>query len=193
MIDAMDVDGRWHSRGYLPHFEQPGAIQMITFRLADSLPPEVIETLEREARAKPDDVRRRRLDAYLDAGYGECLFRDRRAARAIEETLRYGDGRRYRLLAWVVMPNHVHVLVETLGTHPLAEIVQAWKSLSARQINHLLGRRGRVWQPDYFDRVIRDERHLQRAIEYVHGNPIQAGLVDRPELWPHSSAREQTS
>jgi len=177
----------WYSRGYLPHIDQPGLIQAITFRLADSLPRAKRDELE--ARNEAPDAARARLHAALDRGLGSCVLWDARAASAVEESLLYHDGEHYHLLAWVVMPNHVHVLVETLYGIPLPRIVRQWKTYTARTINAIYGRSGPLWQSDYYDRFIRDQRHLGRATLYIHANPVMAGLVDEPALWPHSSAR----
>jgi REP element-mobilizing transposase RayT len=107
----------------------------------------------------------------------------------VETSLWHFDAARYRLLAWVVMPNHVHVVIETRAEYPLSDVLQSWKSFTAKKANSLLGRTGSFWQPEYFDRAIRDERHLLAAIAYIHGNPVKAGLVRRAEDWPYSSAR----
>lgn len=66
--------------------------------------------------------------------------------------------------------------------------MQSWKSFTAKQANKLLGRTGRFWQPEYFDRMIRNEGHLAAAVNYIHGNPLKAELVVRAEDWPSSSA-----
>ena len=130
----------------------------------------------------------RGLDALLDAGHGSCMLRDPRLARIAEAALWYFDGRRYRLIAWVIMPNHVHVLIQTLPGHPLSHIVHSWKSFTSKEANALLARTGRFWQPEYFDRAIRDEHHLTTAIRYIHENPVKAGLVASSEDWLFSSA-----
>jgi REP element-mobilizing transposase RayT len=164
-------------------------VQAITFHLADSLPvarrPSAAEALNREASA----ARRARLQALLDAGRGSCALRDERIGTIVEQALFHGDGEGYRLLCWVVMPNHVHVLIEQIDGQPLHAIVRRWKSYTARQANLVMGRAGRFWQSDYFDRYIRDDRHLQSAVLYVRMNPVRAGLVQRAEDWPFSSAR----
>ena len=98
------------------------------------------------------------------------------------------DSERYRLLAWVVMPNHAHVVAEVMDGWPLGDIVGAWKGASARRINRFFGLKGRLWQPGYFDRYIRDENHLRRAIVYVEENPVKAGFVADAEDWEFSSA-----
>ena len=136
-----------------------------------------------------DDDKRSRVEQYLNSGYGACYLKDERIGRLVEEALFHFDGERYRLIAWVVMPNHVHVLVELIDGFPLGAVVHSWKSYTANKANKLLGRRGRFWFPDYFDRYIRNEGHLANAIDYIHNNPFKAGLVERPELWTYSSAR----
>ena len=160
---------------------------MITFRLDDSLPAAALTRLEQES--KNDNAKRRqRLEAYLDTGNGACYLRDARVAQLVEAALLQFDGARYRLLSWVVMPNHVHVLIETLPDCLLSGMLHSWKSYTAKGANRLLGRSGAFWQPDYFDRVIRDEQHLAHGIEYIHWNPCKAGLARQPGDWPFSSA-----
>jgi REP element-mobilizing transposase RayT len=158
----------WYSRGYLPHFDSPGLVQMITFRLHDALPASRRTEWEEFLKITEDATRRERIEAYLDAGYGSCALRDSRIARLVEEALLHFDGRRYRLLAWVIMPNHIHVLVETFPAHPLAEIAHSWKSFTAKKANAILSRGGTFWQAESFDRFIRDEQHLGNATQYIH-------------------------
>jgi REP element-mobilizing transposase RayT len=107
----------------------------------------------------------------------------------MQETLLIFDGERYRLLAWVVMPNHVHVLVQLDQQHPLPKVLHSWKSYVANQANKILGRSGPFWQREYFDRFIRNEDHYRNAVRYIEDNPVKAGLVMLPEDWRFSSAR----
>lgn len=181
----------WYSRGYLPHLDDEEKIQFVTFRLADSMPQSFLEACDGALHRGEinDRDRRRRIEDYLDQGYGACWLRIPSVARMTEETLRHFDGQRYRLLAWCVMPNHVHVLAEMMAGFPLEGVVHSWKSFSAHETNKLLGRRGRVWQPEGFDRYIRDVVHLDRTIGYIEENPVNAGLVERAVDWPWSSAR----
>ncbi len=186
----------WYSRGYLPHFEGTAVIQSITFRLADSLPQETLHRMEREIAGLGNDEqgveRRKRIEHWLDAGMGCCALRHPVCADLMQDTLLRFDGERYRLLAWCVMPNHVHVMIEP--THPLGKIVQSWKSFTGRwavansaKLN--LGvSSGGFWMREYWDRFIRDERHYARAIDYIHQNPVAAGLCREPEEWRWSSA-----
>jgi REP element-mobilizing transposase RayT len=173
----------WHSRGYLPHFDSAEIVQFVTFRLADSLPKSVVEALA----VHPDLLAA--TNERLDAGLGACWLKKPAVAEAVEATLLYFDGARYRALSWCIMPNHVHVVIEVLPGHQLGSVVRSWKSFSASQANQLLGRSGAFWHRDYFDRFIRDEGHLRRTIDYVENNPVKAGLVASPADWPWGSAR----
>lgn len=177
----------WYSRRYLPHCDVPGLLQAITFRLDDALPDEVHARLLQE---EPSEARRRRrIEAYLDAGHGACVLRQPACAEIVEKALQFFDPDRYRLLAWSVMPNHVHVLIETMERWPLAVIVHSWKSFTSKAINKRLHRNGTLWQRDYHDRYIRDDEHFAAALAYIHDNPVKAGLVARAEDWPFGSAR----
>ena len=112
----------WYSRGYLPHWDHPGMIQSLNFRLGDSLPASVLARWQaelgarrRDAGAPRADVElRRRIEEYLDAGHGECWLRRSAIAQLVEEALLHFDTERYRLLAWCIIPNHVHALIETM-------------------------------------------------------------------------------
>ena len=186
----------WHSRGYLPHFDHPGLVQSVTFRLADSLPAEKLAQWQAEleipagARAFGPQVieYHRRIEEWLDRGHGSCALRDSRVASMVAGALLHFDGERYRLLAWVVMPNHVHVLIETLPGFPLGDVVHSWKSYSAKQANQILAQTGRFWQEEYFDRYIRDADHLREARRYIEQNPVEAGLAKTAEAWPFGSS-----
>jgi REP element-mobilizing transposase RayT len=175
----------WHSRGYLPHFDSAETVQFVTFRLADSLPRAVAEALA----MRPDNLAE--TDQRLDSGLGACWLREAAVAQLVEDAILHFDGDRYRLLAWCVMPNHVHVVVEAASGHSLGAIVRSWKSFTANLANRALGRSGPFWHRDYFDRFIRDEGHLSRTIEYIENNPVKAGLISTATGWQWSSARRR--
>jgi REP element-mobilizing transposase RayT len=162
---------------------------MVTFRLVDALPAVKLAELNQIASAIQDADRPRRIEAYLDAGHGARYLSNERVAACVESALQAFDGTRYRLLAWVVMPNHVHVLVEISEAYPLSRIVHTWKSYTAKEANRLLARTGEFWQREYFDRAIRDEKHLEAAVRYIHENPVKAGLAASTVEWLYSSAR----
>ncbi len=175
----------WHSRGYLPHFDSPETVQFVTFRLADSLPKAVAEV----TRHREDDVHR--VERELDIGLGACWLGREEIASLVEAALLHFDGERYRLLAWCLMPNHVHVVVEMMDGQSLSGIVASWKSFTAHKANALLERKGRFWHADYFDRFMRNEEHLNQTVEYVEQNPVKAGLAARASDWAWSSARRR--
>ncbi|MBL8470220.1 MAG: transposase [Rhodocyclaceae bacterium] len=182
----------WHCRGRLPHWEGGAIPQGITFRLYDSLPQCLLDQWRNELAAladkRPDRERERRMDAALDAGYGSCWLRVPRIAALVEGALLHFDGQRYHLHAWVVMPNHVHVLVTPFAGEPLSALLHGWKSFTAKAANKFLRRRGAFWQDEYFDRAIRDERHFNAALVYIENNPVAAGLCAEPSDWPFGSA-----
>lgn len=185
----------WHSRGYLPHWDHPGTIQSINIRLADSLPHQVQlrwrSQLDSQSRTDPRQAieHRRRLEQFLDAGHGACWLRQPEIARVVQDTLLHFDGERYRLLAWCIMPNHVHVLIETFRGHALPGVIHSWKSYTSTCANKLLLRRGPFWQREYLDRYVRNAEHYEAVRAYIEENPVIARLVQTKTDWPWSSAR----
>lgn len=131
---------------------------------------------------------RKRIEYYLDQGYGSCYLRDRRIANVIRETLLKWDSERYKLIAWVIMPNHVHILIELLGQNRLSEIMHSIKSFTAHEANKLLCRSGQFWFIESFDRYIRDAGHYRNTVKYIEDNPVKAHLCREPCEWEFSSA-----
>jgi REP element-mobilizing transposase RayT len=136
---------------------------------------------------------RRRIEEYLDAGHGNRWLNRADIARLVERALFHFDGRRYLLLAWCIMPNHVHTMIETREGFTLAGILHSWKSFTANRANQLLKRRGEFWQREYLDRYIRNAEHYQQAVAYIEENPVKAGLARVKTDWPWSSARFRQS
>jgi replication-associated recombination protein RarA len=172
--------------GNLPHWRQDGAMYFVTWRAADSMPPERVDQWIKEqdawlkAHPEPwslgDEEEYYRLfpdrwETWLDEGHGECLLGRSQIRQIVEEVLRHDDGTKYRLEDFIVMPNHVHVLVSPLGSHTLSEITQAWKSTAAHRINKLLGRSGTFWQKESFDHIVRSAEQAQKFREYIQENP----------------------
>jgi hypothetical protein len=160
-LDSPQPKG-WYSRGYLPHFDPGEIAQFITIRLADSLPQNLLEQWRQELdRGKIRDVDfRRRIELYLDQGYGSCFLKDQRVARMVQENLIHFDGIKYKLC----------------------------KSFTAHEANRILDRKGRFWFPEPFDRYIRNHEHFKKTIRYIEGNPVKAGLCEKPSDWRFSSA-----
>ncbi|MFC2250759.1 transposase [Labrys portucalensis] len=188
-----DVDPEWHSRGYIPHWEAGETPQVICFRLADSLPVALVEQLLADISQWPENQaaieRRKRLETMLDGGRGAAYLVRPEIGTIVETALLFFDGTRYRLHAWCIMPNHVHVLLTPLHEHKLSSLVHSWKSFTAHRINQALNRTGPVWFKEYFDRKIRNEQRFEAARFYTEQNPVKARLCRSAEDWPFSSAR----
>ncbi len=180
----------WYTRGYLPHFDGGAINQFITFRLADSLPQNVLRQskIEIERNLISDIEYRRKIEKYLDQNIGACHPKDERVADLPVETLKKFDGEKYKLLAWAIMPNHVHLLLRPIGGTSLSEIMHSIKSFTAHKANKILQRKGQFWCKEYFDRLIRDYDHFLRTIDYIENNPVRAGLCQKRSGWRHGSA-----
>jgi|GEM_PF-19037 len=192
-------------RRRLPHWDLPGATQFVTFRLSDSIPREGLERweseraewlamrgidLQRKGEPAPVDEltpehRREYMQRFgdwfldeLDRGHGECVLRDPANAEIVVEALRFFDGQRYDLGDFVIMPNHVHLLVVLRDDNRLAEVLHSWKRHAARQINARMGRAGQLWQTERFDHIVRSRQQLERLRDYIEYNPVKANLKE---------------
>ena len=179
---------------YLPHWTQAGAVYSITFRLADALPKEVLDSWRRERIAiieNAEQMNRRltehetsrlrelyseKVEKHLDAGHGACWLKRPDVAALVRDELEHFTGARYHLLAWCVMPNHVHAVIQPFPGFDLPGILHSWKSYTATRANRLLNRNGTFWQLEYYDHLVRNEDDLSASVEYVWRNPQDAGL-----------------
>ncbi len=184
--------------GNLPHWRQEGVTYFVTFRLADSLPQAKLQEWQRDRNAwlaghpKPwdDDVTRQyhtrftaRIERWLDAGYGSCVLADRRVRSVVTDALLLFHAARYALDAWVVMPNHVHVVVTPLLDYGLSAILHTWKSFTSHAVGKRLPNwRGAFWQKEYFDHIVRGPDHLERFRVYISNNPSELAATDY-SLW----------
>jgi carbamoylphosphate synthase large subunit len=180
------------TRRNLPHWEQEGATYFVTFRLADAVPADLAAQWREELRTwqkfhpPPWDAptayeyQQRFIEGregWLDQGHGSCVLRDPNVAGIVVDALRHFDGERYHLDAFVVMPNHVHLLVQPLTGNSLPEILKSWKRYAAKAINQKLGRTGTLWMEESFDRIVRDWDSLVRYRAYIGRNPETAKLA----------------
>lgn len=201
-------------RRRLPHWQPDGATLFVTFRLANSLPRAVIADLRAEserqdaALSRIDDSEERHRQAYLNerrafgqwdkvldaASRGPLWLSNSEVASVVCEALHYRDRREYDLLAFCIMPNHVHLVCTPLtqedGTYrALTRIFQSLKRHTARKANRILERCGSFWQAESYDHFVRDENELERIVWYVIHNPVKAGLVSAWESWPWTFAK----
>ena len=175
----------------LPHWQQDKATYFLTFRLADSIPVRLLDEWREEknlwqmnhpkpwsaeTEAEYHKLFSARIDQFLDQGLGSCLLGDSANAAAVASAFQYFDHTRYLLHAWVIMPNHVHLLLSLGESIDLGETVASWKRFTATKFNRKDQSAGPVWQKDYFDRLIRDWDHFMNVARYIRRNPIKAKL-----------------
>lgn len=184
-------------QGNLPHWQQESVWYFITFRLADSLPKEVVEEikikreewLKRKSNLKPENLSLEekkeyyrlfsgRMEELLNAGKGSCILKEPKIAKILANTLVHFNNNRYVLDEWVIMPNHVHVLVKPLGDNKLPEILHTWKSFSANEINKITGNKGQLWMHESYDHIVRNEKALDAIRNYIRQNPVKANLKE---------------
>ncbi|QTN31938.1 transposase [Akkermansiaceae bacterium] len=182
------------TRNRLPHWQQAAATCFITWRLADSIPQELMAKWKRERaewlaknpepwdealEAEYHRIFSTEIDRIMDKGHGSCVLRRPPVRAIVSGSFAKFDGSRYTIHSSVVMPNHVHLLVTPAETRKMEDTVRDWKSYSARLINREIGEgSGSLWQKDYFDRIIRDWEHFFRVANYIRRNPGKAGLQE---------------
>lgn len=207
-------------RRNLPHIQPVGAAFFVTFRLKDSVPVAMLYQLRQAFEGKKAQLQKAspeqrglllyqerkrhfaRFDALLDAiQQGPDYLRQPNIADTVRKELHRFDGELYDLLAYCIMPNHVHILIDTqlqlpenfddadfdqLNFQPLDVIMKRIKGPSAVAANRLLGRTGKFWQRESYDHCVRDARELRNIIRYIMNNPVKAGWVESWEEWPFS-------
>ena len=196
----------FHTRNVLPHLKREGGAYFVTFRLAGTLPAELIQQLKRERELilqqaliakrplswhEQEELFRwysSRVDTYLDAGHGECFLGRPEIADLVAGALKFFEGQRYELRAWVVMPNHVHVVVRPMLPVNLSEVLHSWKSYTSSEANKRLKRTGKpFWQEESYDHLVREDEDMARCCQYTTMNPVNAKLCVRAEDWKWSS------
>ena len=175
----------------LPHWDFGEVAQTITYRLADSLSENEYNRILYEMGTLPlerqDLYKRTQIENFLHENrYGSCCLNQPEAANIVIDAWDFYDGNKYDLYAWVVMGNHVHVLIRQHEGYRLEDIIRSWKSFTSRQIAAKLHMPQPIWRDGYWNRMIRDAGHFQKVKEYIQNNPEKSGLTN----WPYvSSAR----
>lgn len=204
MADIPDIsylnnsgDASKRGRKALPHWELEGGCYAVMFRLGDSLPQNVLESFIQERDALAEALRSKgaltaaemqslvrvmneKVDAWLDAGYGACHLRRSEVAAVVADALGAFHWDRYCLVAWCVMPNHVHAVVQPLEGFTLERVMHSWKSYTAHACNRIIGRTGGFWQRESYDHLLRNAQEMEHAVEYALTNPEHSGLRGWP-------------
>lgn len=193
-------------RRHLPRWRQEGATYAVTFRMNDAIPQPQLAALKRrrnrweQENSEPRTELQwaelaqqitRRTEAWLDEGFGESVFRCPDIAQVLAGALLHFQDERYSVFCFAVMPNHCHVIVNPFDGFELEKILNSWKGFVGFHVNRIKGRSGPLWQEESYDRIIRDEEHLFRVVQYIGQNGIKAGLrEDEWRRWVHPEWEE---
>jgi REP element-mobilizing transposase RayT len=182
-------------QGNYPHWQQKNVWYFITFRLGDSIPAEVVEKIKHERElwlkkhpnfsnlTKKEKIEYYRLfsdrvEEFLNAGMGSCVLKDPKIAKIVSDALLHFNKQRYILDEWVIMPNHVHVLVKPFEGQSLPEITHSWKSFTANEINKITGNKGQLWMHESYDHIVRNDNAFDAIRNYIRQNPAKANLKE---------------
>jgi REP-associated tyrosine transposase len=198
-----DPKAEWLVEGHCrPHWSQDGTIVFITFRTRDSIPRDVIERWEREKtewfQVRGYDVGKKWRESlpllsdkeraefqkhfdccredFLDTCHGRCLLRRPELARIVADALMHFDGQRYVMGDFVIMPNHVHLLAVFFSADSMKVQCDSWLHYSASRINPAIGERGKLWQQEPFDHLVRSPEQYEYLRTYIADNPRKAHL-----------------
>ncbi len=201
--ELFDPNAEWFVHEHIrPHWSRAGAVVFITFRTHDSIPRGVLKRWERE---KHDWLGRRGYDVtkhwsvvlptvaekdraefrkhfgrcreeFLDTCQGRCLLRRPELARIVADSLLHFDGQRYRMGDFVVMPNHAHLLAAFGTADAMAAQCDSWLHYTASKINKAIGEKGKFWQQEPFDHLVRSLEQYEYLRRYIAANPQKAGL-----------------
>ena len=212
---SLNRDNKYkYKRGGVPHWDIPDARQHITFRLSDSLSQSQLNIFKKQVEDNPPSSRdyylNRDIEEWINRGIGSCILKIPELAQCVIDSLYCFNDERYHLFHWVVMPNHIHVLIQEFPQNPLCDIVNYWKRYTNVRFNEILLNlktsnrfpngyidnilntfNGSYWILDYWDVLIRSNNHFRLESKYIAENPVRAKLVERAEDYPWSSFYKQ--
>jgi len=191
----MPQEKHFHRRN-LPHLYYNEGIYFATFRLYDSIHPDELDKLQEITRLRNDDEKKRffkKYDALLDKPFNNVKHLQKTEIAIIcTNSILHFDGKDILVICFVIMPNHIHLVFELRNkTKLVGDILGSMKKYSARESNKILKQKGKFWQAESFDRLVRDEKELFNVIKYVLLNPVNAGLVEDYKDWPHTYCRKE--
>ena len=189
-------------RRNLPHIYLQDAMYSINFRIAGTIPVALFHEYSELKRKLLNEDKKRLLknlyndhiDSYLDKSCSLNDWLNKPAIRnEVASAIHYYDKKHYKLIAFCIMPNHVHLVISTYGFKPvpLGSFLGSIKRHSARKANVLLGRKGKFWQVESYDHILKSKNDLADSIDYVINNPVNAGLVDEWTAWPGTYLNEK--
>ena len=174
----------------IPHRDFGDCMQSITYRLADAISPGEMQRIVNISQLQPTEqqeiYKRRLIEDWLHANrHGICILSNPVAARIVIDSWYYYNGKQYDLFDWVVMRNHVHLIIRVYENVQLGRIIGHWKSYTGRLISNYFSIQPPIWEKGYWDRIIRDDNHYHKCRAYIINNPIKAGL----DNWPYVSTK----
>ena len=198
----------------LPHFQKNGVYYFVTIRLSGSLPLSVILELQNEQKQKMEDIsmldgksfeekvllkdeqHRRyfgKFDNLLDnPTSGPTWLKEPLIAEMVKESIHFYDDKKYELMCFTIMSNHVHIVFRVIkDDYPLHKVMQSLKGYTGKKANELLGLEGEFWQHESYDRIARNDKECQRIMIYILNNPVRIGLVERWQDWKYSYVNEK--
>lgn len=214
----------------LPHYQPPGYAFFVTFRLANSLPTKTIIELKKERAKELEQIasiqskneKKERYKKYISDYFGKFdklldgsatgpkWLSEPEVSKVVQDSIHFRDGKEYDLIAYTIMPNHVHLVIKPIldklvdrsaasiktaeaetnrvmrssaSHYILTKILQDLKSKTALKGNKLLNRSGAFWQHESYDHVVRNDKELRRIVNYIIMNPMKAGLCETAEEW----------
>ncbi|MCC8175869.1 MAG: transposase [Bacteroidales bacterium] len=175
----------------IPHWHQPDKLQFVTFRLGDSLPQPILRELKEQKQRwmednpepwTPDQMREyhnhftQKVDRWLDQGYGACYLGRKEVANYFVTKMLEFHSREWCVWAYVVMPNHVHLLLQAINGENLRASLGRFLNITSHEINKMVERKGTLWQREPFDRIVRNEGHYINVLRYMGKNVDQGGV-----------------
>ena len=144
----------------------------------------------REHRELTDEERKQlqylyseKIEAFLDAGHGSCVLKKAEIAEVVKNALEFSNNQKYKLHAWCIMPNHVHIAFQLMDGISQSDVLQSWKSFTSHVINKMLKRKGPFWQADSYNHIIRSQSEYYQQIRYIWNNPDKAGFESWKWRW----------
>jgi len=159
----------------LPHIDLKGHYQFVTFRTQDSIDSYVQKIYHN---TESDKIKQYKIDVYLDTSRNGAFLYGRIVAE-IQSYFLSHDKKMYELIALSIMPNHIHILFKQI--EEMRDVMRILKGGSSHIINQIRGTKGQIWAKDYFDKLVRNEKHFSQVYEYIKYNAVKANLGDADE------------
>jgi len=190
------VETKHFHRRHLPHLYYNEGIYFVTYRLHGSIHPDQLKNLHLELESANEDEQKRvfkKYDMLLDKAENKIFYlKNSKVAEACIKSIMFFEEKDIEVICYCIMPNHVHLVFRLLSKNKLVgDIMASIKRYSAKSANEVLNLKGKFWQAESFDRLVRDEKELYNIIKYVLLNPVNAGLVENYKDWQYTYCKKE--